>query len=76
MNGKQAIEIVRATGRSQAEVARLIGVSPTAMQKWICGGDLHGTTASLLMMVREFPETLNILERLKGSDRKARKARA
>ncbi len=66
MTGKEAIEIVRATGRSQAEVARLIGVSPAAMQKWIAGGDLHKTTATLLLLVREFPETLNILDRIKG----------
>lgn len=66
MNGKEAIEIVRATGRSQAEVARLIGVSPAAMQKWIAGGELHKTTANLLLLIREFPETLNILDRIKN----------
>ena len=75
MNGKDAIEIVRATGRSQAEVARLIGVSPAAMQKWIAGGELHKTTANLLLLIREFPETLNILDRIKGSDLKSRKGR-
>lgn len=73
MNGKDAIEIVRATGRSQAEVARLIGVSPAAMQKWIAGGELHKTTANLLLLVREFPETLNILDRIKGTANKSRR---
>jgi len=69
MTGPQAIEIVRATGKSQAEVARLMGISPVAMQKWINGGNPAGATASLLLLIRERPEVLEVLATLKA-DRK------
>ncbi len=66
MTGSQAIEIVRSTGKSQAEVARLMGISPVAMQKWINGGNPAGSTASLLLLIRERPEVLEVLASMKG----------
>jgi len=66
MTGSEAVKIVRATGRSQAEVARLIGISPVAIQKWLHGGKPAGSTASLLLLIRERPELLSVLARLRG----------
>lgn len=68
MNGRDALSIVKATGRSQAEVGRIIGVSPAAMQKWKTG-DVAGTTASLLMLIKEVPEALDILARIKRAEK-------
>jgi|CXWJ01.1.fsa_nt_gi DNA-binding transcriptional regulator YiaG len=70
MDGKQAIDIVRGTGLGQAEVARLIGVSETAVQKWANGGNVAGTTASLLLLIRDVPEVLAMLARVKRMERR------
>lgn len=66
MDGAQAIEIIRGTGRTKAEIARAIGVSETAVQKWGRGGRVSGTTESLLLLIRERPEVVDVLKRIKG----------
>jgi DNA-binding transcriptional regulator YiaG len=73
MTGSEAIAIVRATGRSQAEVSRLMGISPVALQKWINGGNPAGATASLLLLIRERPEVLEVLAALKADKKQRRK---
>lgn len=75
MNGAQAIEIVRATGRTQAEIARLIGVSPVALQKWINGGNPAGSTAKLLLLIRERPELLEVLASFNADRKRKRKGK-
>lgn len=62
MDGKEAIRIVRASGETQAEFARLIGISPVAVQKWASGGgNPSGGTATLLRLIEERPELLSVL---------------
>lgn len=61
MNGKEAIRIVRASGETQAEFARLIGISPVAVQKWASGGNPSGGAATLLRLIEERPELLSVL---------------
>lgn len=63
MNGKEAIKIVRASGETQAEFARLIGISPVAVQKWATGGgNPSGGTATLLRLINERPELIEVLK--------------
>lgn len=66
MNGKQAFAIVLNTGRSQAEIARVVGVSPVAVQKWKNGGEPSEPVATLLLLISERPEIIDVIARLKG----------
>lgn len=67
MNGKEAIKIVRASGETQAGFARLIGISPVAVQKWASGsGNPSGGTATLLRLISERPELIAVLKSWRG----------
>lgn len=61
MNGKEAMRIVRSSGETQAEFARLIGISPVALQKWASGGKPNGGTATLLRLIEARPEIIELL---------------
>lgn len=63
MTGKDAIKLIVSIGVSQAEAARLLGISPTAVQKWKSGGDLQGSTETLLRMLSERPELADVIRR-------------
>ena len=66
MTGKQAFKIVLETQRPQAEIARVVGVSPVAVQKWKAGGAPSEPVATLLLLIRERPEIIDVIARLKG----------
>ncbi|PPD06303.1 MAG: hypothetical protein CTY28_14570 [Hyphomicrobium sp.] len=66
MTGKQAFALVQQTGRSQAEIARLLGVSPMAVQKWRNGHPPSEPVATLLALFRERPEVMDVVARMKG----------
>lgn len=66
MNGKVAIKLIQSLGLTQAEAARIVGLSATAIQKWKSGGDLHGSTATLLSLLKERPEMIDVIRRMKG----------
>jgi DNA-binding transcriptional regulator YiaG len=65
MTGSEALSIIATFGRSKAEVARLLGVSPVALQKWKQGGSPAQGTETLLRLLKERPELLEVLERIK-----------
>ena len=63
MTGTEAIRIIRASGLSQAEFGRRIGVSPTAIQYWAKGTNgPSGTAAKLLALIKSRPELLEVLK--------------
>ncbi|SDP40181.1 hypothetical protein SAMN04488061_2864 [Filomicrobium insigne] len=63
MTGDEAIRIVRNSGVSQAEFARLIGMSPMGVQKWASGGKPSGPAAAILRIVRERPDFIETLRK-------------
>lgn len=66
MTGHEAFQIVQETGRSQAEIARLIGVSAMAVQKWRNGHPPSEPVALLLSLFRERPEVMDVVARMRG----------
>lgn len=67
MTGYEAFEIIVSTGRPQSEVAALIGVSPVAVQKWKHGGAVSRPIEMLLRLIRERPEILEVLAKVKAA---------
>lgn len=63
MTGSGAIELIGRLGWSKAEAARLLGISTTAVQKWTTGGELHGSTATLLGLLAARPELADVVRR-------------
>ena len=64
MTGQEAIAIVRGLGISQAAFATLVGVTPQAITKWANGHPPSATMAALLRLLRERPESLEVLKGL------------
>lgn len=63
MTGQEALKIIRASGLSQAEFGRRIGVSPTAVQYWASGTNgPSGPTSKLLALIKARPELLEVLK--------------
>lgn len=65
MDGVEAIRIIEGLGLSQAEAARVVGISATAVQKWKSGGKVHPSTATLLKLLRARPELVTVIKRWK-----------
>ena len=66
MNGPAAIKLIHSLGLTQADTARVVGISATAVQKWRTGGALHGSTETLLLLLKERPEMIGVIKRMKG----------
>lgn len=63
MTGPEAVEIIRELGISQAQFARLAQLNKNSVTKWVNGSQPHGPAVVLLMLLRERPELLKLLER-------------
>lgn len=65
MTGQEALDIIATFGRSKAEIAGLLGISPVALQKWKQGGSPSHGTETLLLLLNERPELLDVLARMR-----------
>ncbi len=66
MSGEDAIKLIHSLGLTQADAARVVGISATAVQKWRTGGALHGSTETLLLLLKERPEMIGVIKRMRG----------
>lgn len=67
MDGYTAYKIVSHLDASRAEVARLIGVSPTAVQIWKAGGAVSKPVSILLALLDKRPDFLATLREIERS---------
>ena len=65
MTGQESLDIIATFGRTKAEVARLLGISPVALQKWKQGGRPSHGTETLLLLLSERPELLDVLGKMR-----------
>ena len=78
MSGPEAIAIIKRLGISQRQFAFLCGLHPMAVSKWATGGQLSGPSETLMRLLDERPELLEVMKRLqaatdKAADKKVRK---
>ena len=67
MTGQEALKIIRASGLSQAEFAKRIGVTATAVQYWRTGATgPSGPAAKLLALIKARPELLEVLKTIEA----------
>lgn len=62
MTGKEAIALIQRLGVSQRQFAFMIGVHPNSVTKWAKGGELNPTTTTLLRLLDERPELVEVLK--------------
>jgi len=62
MTGKEAIDIIQKLGVSQRQFAFMIGIHPNSVSKWATGGDLNGPTVTLMRLLDERPELVEVLK--------------
>lgn len=62
MTGKEAIKIIQRLGVSQRQFAFMIGVHPNSVSKWATGGELNGPTITLMRLLEERPELIEVLK--------------
>lgn len=62
MDGSQAIAIIDRIGISKAAFARLIGVTPMAVNKWRNGHPPSGPVAAILRLLDARPELVAVMQ--------------
>lgn len=62
MTGKEAIKIIQKLDVSQRQFAFMIGVHPNSITKWAKGGQLEGPTVTLMRLLDERPELIEVLK--------------
>jgi DNA-binding transcriptional regulator YiaG len=62
MTGPEAIKVIQKLGVSQRRFALMIDMHPNAITKWANGGSLSGPAASLLMLLDERPELIEVMK--------------
>ena len=66
MTGKEAIKIIQKLGVSQRQFAFMIGVHPNSVSKWATGGELNGPTVTLMRLLEDRPELIEVLKGWRG----------
>ena len=65
MTGPEACKIITQLQISKARFARLAGLHPNAITKWMDGSQPHGPAVTLLRLLVERPELIAVIERSK-----------
>lgn len=63
MNGPEAIAAIQQLGLSQRKFARLAGLAANSVTGWANGSQPHGPAVTLLRLLLERPELVQVLER-------------
>lgn len=66
MTGKEAVDIIRGLGISQARFARLANLHVNSVTKWANGHPPSGPAAALLRLLQLRPEMVAVLESENG----------
>ena len=62
MTGPEAVATIERLGLSQARFARMVDLHPNAITKWANGAQPHGPAVTLLRLLDDRPELVQVLE--------------